>query len=124
MEKVIILGSGCAGYTAAVYASRANLSPLLLAGIELGGQLALTTDVENYPGFPSGILGPKLMQLMKDQSERFGTRIVYERATEVDLQRRPFVVKTEKAEYETQTLIVCTGASPRMLNIPGEKEYS
>src|SRR3972149_11169408 len=124
MEKVIILGSGCAGYTAAVYASRANLSPLLLAGVELGGQLALTTDVENYPGFPSGILGPKLMQMMKEQAERFGTRIVYECATEVHLRRSPFLVKTEEAEYETLTLIICTGASPRKLDVPGEKEYS
>jgi thioredoxin reductase (NADPH) len=124
MEKVIILGSGCAGYTAAVYTSRANLSPLLLAGVELGGQLALTTDVENYPGFPGGILGPKLMQMMKEQAERFGTRILYEHATEVDLRRRPFVVKTSEAEFETQTLIICTGASPRKLNVPGEKEFS
>ena len=124
MEKVIILGSGCAGYTAGIYASRANLNPLMLAGIELGGQLALTTDVENYPGFPHGILGPKLMQMMKDQAERFGTRIVYDRATEVDLKRKPFLIKAHEADYETQTLIICTGASPRKLGIPGEPEYS
>ncbi len=124
MEKVIILGSGCAGYTAAVYTSRANLSPLLLAGIDLGGQLALTTDVENYPGFPSGIMGPKLMQMMKEQAEKFGTRVVYELATEVDFSRRPFVVKTDDTEHETQTVIICTGSSPKKLDIPGEKEYS
>src|SRR5262245_28085782 len=124
MEKVIILGSGCAGYTAAVYTSRANLNPLLLAGVELGGQLALTTDVENYPGFPSGIMGPVLMQMMKDQAEKFGTRIVYELATEVDLNRKPFIVKTHDAVYDTQALIITTGSSPKKLNIPGEKEYS
>lgn len=124
MEKVIILGSGCAGYTAAVYTSRANLNPLLLAGIDLGGQLALTTDVENYPGFPSGIMGPKLMQMMKEQAEKFGTRVVYELATEVDFSRRPFVVKAGDAVHETQSVIICTGSSPKKLDIPGEKEYS
>jgi thioredoxin reductase (NADPH) len=124
MEKVIILGSGCAGYTAAIYTSRANLSPLMLAGVELGGQLALTTDVENYPGFPQGIMGPVLMQMMKDQAERFGTRIVYELATEVDLSRRPFTVKTHDSVYTTHALIITTGSSPKKLNIPGEKEYS
>lgn len=124
MEKVIILGSGCAGYTAAVYTSRANLNPLLLAGIDLGGQLALTTDVENYPGFPSGIMGPKLMQMMKEQAEKFGTRVVYELATEVDFSRRPFVIKSGETEHETQTVIICTGSSPKKLNITGEKEYS
>jgi thioredoxin reductase (NADPH) len=124
MEKVIILGSGCAGYTAAIYASRANLTPLLLAGVELGGQLAMTTDVENYPGFPSGIMGPVLMQMMKDQAEKFGTRIVYELATEVDLTRRPFIVKTHDGVYDTHTLIITTGSSPKKLSIPGEKEYS
>jgi thioredoxin reductase (NADPH) len=124
MEKVIILGSGCAGYTAAVYASRANLNPLLLAGLDLGGQLALTTDVENYPGFPTGIIGPVLMQMMKDQAERFGTRVVYELASEVDFSTKPFVIKTSEHQYETQTVIICTGSSPKKLNIPGEKEYS
>jgi thioredoxin reductase (NADPH) len=124
MEKVIILGSGCAGYTAAIYASRANLSPLVLAGVELGGQLAMTTDVENYPGFPSGIMGPVLMQMMKDQAEKFGTRIVYELATEVDLNRKPFTVKTHDAVYTTHALIITTGSSPKKLNIPGEKEYA
>jgi thioredoxin reductase (NADPH) len=124
MERVIILGSGCAGYTAAVYTSRANLNPLLLAGIDIGGQLALTTDVENYPGFPGGIMGPKLMEMMREQAVRFGTRIVYERAAEVDFKRRPFIIKTDDAEYETQTVIICTGASPRKLNVPGEQDFS
>ena len=124
MEKVIILGSGCAGYTAGIYASRANLEPLLLSGVEVHGQLGLTTDVENYPGFPSGILGPKLMELMKQQAERFGTRIAYERAISVDFKRTPFLVKTDEKEYETQTVIISTGASPRKLSIPGELEFS
>lgn len=124
MEKVIILGSGCAGYTAAIYTSRANLEPLLLTGIEVHGQLGLTTDVENYPGFPLGIMGPKLMELMKQQAERFGTRIIYERAKEVDFRRRPFLIRTDDLELETQTVIISTGASPRKLQIPGELEYS
>ncbi len=124
MEKVIILGSGCAGYTAAIYTSRANLNPLLLSGLEVSGQLGLTTDVENYPGFPSGVMGPKLMEMMKQQSERFGTRIVYERATEINFRKRPYLIKTDDHEYEAQTVIICTGASPRKLQIPGEHEYS
>ncbi|MCI0412418.1 thioredoxin-disulfide reductase [bacterium] len=124
MEKVIILGSGCAGYTAAIYTSRANLEPLLLTGIEVHGQLGLTTDVENYPGFPTGIMGPKLMEMMKQQAERFGTRIIYERAKEVDFRRRPFLVRTDEREFETQTVIISTGASPRKLQIPGELEFS
>lgn len=123
MEKVIILGSGCAGYTAAVYTARANLSPLMLAGIDVGGQLALTTEVENYPGFPTGIMGPALMNMMKTQSERFGTRIVYERAVEVDFNRRPFLIKTDEKEYEALSVIITTGSSPKKLGIPGEDKY-
>lgn len=124
MEKVIILGSGCAGYTAGIYTSRANLEPLMLSGIEVHGQLGLTTDVENYPGFPTGILGPKLMELMKQQAERFGTRIVYERAIEADFKKSPFVIRTDEKEYQARTVIICTGASPRKLQIPGELEFS
>lgn len=123
MEKVIILGSGCAGYTAAIYTSRADLNPLLLAGIQLHGQLGLTTEVENYPGFPEGVMGPKLMDNMKKQAERFGTRIVYDLATEVDLSKKPIVVKTHDHTYETQSLIICTGASPKKLGVPGEDQY-
>ena len=123
MEKVIIIGSGCAGYTAAVYASRANLNPVLLAGLVLHGQLGLTTDVENYPGFPEGIMGPKLMDAMKKQAERFGTRIVYDVATEVDFSKKPLIVKTHDKTYETQSVIICTGASPKKLGVPGEEEY-
>jgi thioredoxin reductase (NADPH) len=124
MEKVIILGSGCAGYTAAIYTSRANLNPLLLTGIEVHGQLGLTTDVENYPGFPTGVMGPKLMEMMKLQAERFGTRIVYERARSVNFRNRPFTIQTDDHEYMAQTVIISTGASPRKLQIPGELEYS
>lgn len=123
MEKVIILGSGCAGYTAAIYTSRADLNPLLLAGIQLHGQLGLTTEVENYPGFPEGVMGPKLMDSMKKQAERFGTRIVYDLATEVDFSKKPIVVKTHDHTYETQSLIICTGASPKKLGVPGEDQY-
>jgi thioredoxin reductase (NADPH) len=123
MENVIILGSGCAGYTAGIYTSRANLNPLLLTGTELHGQLGLTTDVENYPGFPQGILGPKLMQQMKEQAERFGTRVVHELAIDVDFSGSPIRVKTAEQTFETKTLIISTGASPKKLNIPGEQEY-
>lgn len=123
MEKVIILGSGCAGYTAGIYASRANLSPLLLTGTELHGQLGLTTDVENYPGFPEGIMGPKLMMLMKQQAERFGTRIVHDHAVSVDFKSKPLRVMTAQKEYETLTVVICTGATPKKLGIPGEEAY-
>ena len=123
MEKVIILGSGCAGYTAAVYTSRADLKPLLIAGLHLHGQLGLTTEVENYPGFPEGVMGPKLMESMKKQAERFGTRIVHDLAIEVDLSKKPIVVKTHDHTYETLSLIICTGASPKKLGVPGEDTY-
>ena len=123
MEKVLILGSGCAGYTAAVYAARANLNPLILAGLELGGQLALTTEVENYPGFPAGIMGPELMKMMKQQAERFGARIVHERVLSADFNRRPFLVKTHEQEYEALSVIIATGSSPKKLGIPGEDKY-
>ena len=124
MEKVLILGSGCAGYTAAIYTARANLKPLLLTGLEVNGQLGLTTEVENFPGFPAGVMGPKLMEMMKQQAERFGTRIVYERGKEVDLKSRPFVIRTDDHEFQAETLIISTGASPRKLGIRGEFEYS
>ena len=123
MEKVIILGSGCAGYTAAIYTSRANLNPLMIAGIHLHGQLGLTTEVENYPGFPEGVMGPKLMEHMKKQAERFGTRIVHDLAIEVDLKRRPFTIKTHDHTYQSESVIICTGASPKKLEVPGEEKY-
>jgi thioredoxin reductase (NADPH) len=121
MERLIILGSGPAGLTAAVYAARANLAPLVLAGHQYGGQLMLTTEVENYPGFPNGIMGPELMQQFREQAERFGSKIENVDATTVDFSRRPFGVSTDDAEYEADTVIVATGASARWLGIPGEE---
>ena len=122
-EKVIILGSGPAGLTAAIYASRANLSPLLVSGRDAGGQLMITTDVENYPAFPKGILGPELIQLMRDQAERFGTRFVTGNVMSVDLSRRPFKLAVEDQQtLETETLIIATGASARLLGIESEKK--
>ncbi len=124
MENVIIIGSGCAGLTAAIYAARASLSPLVITGPEFGGQIATTTEVENYPGFPTGLQGPELTEGMKQQAERFGARLEYDQVVEVDLKQRPFIVKTYGATYETKALIVASGASPRKLGIPGEKELT
>jgi thioredoxin reductase (NADPH) len=124
MEKVIIIGSGPAGYTAAIYTGRAQLDPLLIAGPSMGGQVAISNEVGNYPGFPEDIPGAELAELMKQQAERFGTRVLMDIVTEVDLSRRPFKVVTYGDEYETEALIVASGASPRKLGIPGEKEFS
>ncbi|MGH7549558.1 MAG: thioredoxin-disulfide reductase [Gemmatimonadota bacterium] len=120
VENVVILGSGCAGLTAAIYAARANLEPLVVLGVESGGQLSLTTDVENYPGFPEGVQGPDLIQKMKDQAARFGARFRAGDATAVDLSQRPFRLDVEGEPVLTRSLIVCAGASARMLGIPGE----
>lgn len=121
MERVIIIGSGPAGLTAAVYAARANLKPLVLAGGLYGGQLMLTTDVENYPGFADGIMGPELMVRFREQAERFGARIENVDVTSVDFSKRPLVVRTLDSEHQSETVIVATGASARWLEIPGEE---
>jgi thioredoxin reductase (NADPH) len=121
VHKVIIIGSGCAGLTAAIYAARADLAPLVLDGYEPGGQLALTTMVENFPGFPDGILGPELIENSRKQAQRFGTEFQSGAVTSVDLSRRPFTVVAGKETYETATLIVAAGASARMLGIESER---
>ncbi len=121
VHKVIILGSGCAGSTAAIYTARANLSPLVLEGHEPGGQLSLTTEVENFPGFPDGVQGPELVDLMKQQAQRFGAEYRMERATEVSLAAPPFAVKTEGNTYRAESLIIATGASAKMLGLESEK---
>src|SRR2546426_231577 len=123
-HQVVIIGSGPAGYTAAIYAARANLKPVLFSGLQPGGQLTITTDVENYPGFPKGVLGPELMELFRAQSERFGTQIIDAVVTKVDLSRRPFHVVGEGREMEAETVIISTGASAKWLDIPSEKLLS
>jgi thioredoxin reductase (NADPH) len=124
LVDVLILGSGPAGLAAALYAARAELKPLVLTGMELGGQAALTNTIENYPGFPEGVGGAQLGELFQKQAEHFGARIEFELATEVDLSKRPFLVKTYDHEYLAKTLVITTGASPNHLNIPGELELT
>ena len=122
MNNVVIIGSGCAGLTAAIYTARANLKPLVLDGHEPGGQLSLTTHVENFPGFPDGIMGPELIENMRKQAQKFGAEFKAGAVTEVDLTRRPFKVTAGKDAYETRSVIVAAGASARLLGLPGEKE--
>ena len=125
MEKprdVVIVGSGPAGLTAAVYTARASLEPLMIEGVEAGGQLMLTTEVENYPGFIDGIMGPELMERMRKQAGRFGTEFITDNVTSVDLSSSPFTIKTSDQSFQARSVIISTGASARMLGVPGEKE--
>jgi thioredoxin reductase (NADPH) len=123
-HRMIILGSGPAGLSAALYAARADLEPVLLTGMELHGQASLTHTIENYPGFPEGIGGSQLGELLQKQAEKFGTRVLYESADSVDLSSRPFKVVTYGKVYEADSLIISTGATPNHLNVPGEKELT
>jgi thioredoxin reductase (NADPH) len=119
--KVIVIGSGPAGCTAALYLARANLTPLVIEGMQPGGQLTITTDVENYPGFPEGVLGPKLMDLMRQQAERFGAVFRIENVEGVDFRQHPFTVRTDQHEYEAYAVIVAAGASAMQIGLPSEK---
>ncbi len=120
-RKIVIIGSGPAGYTAAVYSSRAELRPLVIAGLQYGGQLMLTTDVENYPGFPEGVTGPEMMDLFRRQAERFGAEIVNEDAIRVDLSKRPFEIETASAAYTADAVLLATGASAKWIGLPSEQ---
>jgi len=122
-DKLAIIGAGPAGLTAALYASRAFLEPLVFVGPAFGGQIATTTEVENFPGFPNGLQGPELTALMREQAEKFGARMVEETIEKVDFSRRPFRLWSSSREYEAEAVIVATGATPRKLGIPGEDEF-
>ncbi len=123
-EKVIIIGSGPAGLTAAIYAARAQLEPLVFVGDALGGQVATSSEIENYPGFPETLTGPELGELFQKQAERFGARLEYDAITSVDLAVRPFKVTAYGGKHETHALIIATGSSPRKLGVPGEEEFA
>lgn len=124
VENVIIIGSGPAGLTAALYSARANLNPLVFTGTEIGGQVSISSEVENYPGFPEGVTGPELVERFQKQAERFGARLEYGEVTEVNLDDEPFQVKSYDNEYRAWAIIVATGASPRKLGVPGETELT
>ncbi len=122
-HKVIIIGSGPAGFTAALYTARANLKPVLFEGMQPGGQLTITTDVENYPGFENGVMGPELMDTMRKQVQRFGTECLFKEITEVDFSRKPFKLKSNDEEYTADAVIVATGASAKLLGLESESHY-
>jgi thioredoxin reductase (NADPH) len=123
VRDLIIIGGGPAGYTAALYAARANLAPLVIEGFNWGGQLMITSDVENYPGYPDGVMGPEMMAEFRRQAERFGTEFVTDDVTRVDFSERPFRVWVEGEEHKARTVIVATGASARWLGLPGEQQF-
>jgi len=122
-HKVAIIGSGPAGFTAAVYTGRANLNPVIFEGMQPGGQLTITTEVENYPGFENGIMGPELMDVMRKQAHRFGAQSIYKEITEIDFSKRPFTLKTYDEVHTADAVIISTGASARLLGIESEKKY-
>ena len=122
-RRVLIIGSGPAGYTAAIYSARAGLEPLMLAGMSFGGQLMITTEVENFPGYPDGVTGPQMMEELQKQAERFGTKVLLEDATQVDFSSRPFKVSTEDQDYTADAVIVATGAEARWLGLDSEKRF-
>lgn len=122
-RKVIIIGSGPAGYTAAIYTARANLNPLVISGTAPGGQLLLTTLVENFPGFSEGIMGPELMEVLRKQAEKFGAEVLQREVVKVDFKNRPFTAYTEESSYQAEAAIIATGANARLLNVPGESKF-
>ncbi|HKJ82821.1 MAG TPA: thioredoxin-disulfide reductase [Mariprofundaceae bacterium] len=123
-HRLIILGSGPAGYTAAIYAARANLKPVIIQGIQPGGQLTTTTDVDNYPGYKDGVQGPEMMEDFKGQAERFGTEIIWDHINDADLSKRPFTLKGDEGEYTCDALIIATGASAKYLGLPSEETFN